>query len=109
MGDAGHQPAERGELFRLDQRILGFAQIAQRRLRGVLGLAHFLLAALALADIQRHGDDVLDFAIGVDDRQLVDQPLPHVAGGIDVFLLVEAEFPPAASTRLSFSSVFAAP
>ncbi|MBH5392320.1 PAS domain-containing protein, partial [Bradyrhizobium diversitatis] len=37
---------KRGELLRLDQRGLGFAQIAQRGFGGFLGLAHFLLAAL---------------------------------------------------------------
>lgn len=77
--DAGDQTSEGCELFRLDQRSLGLAQIAQRRLGGVLGLAHLLLAALALADIERHGDDPLDLALGVEQRQLVDQPLPHIA------------------------------
>ena len=93
MGDARHQPPERGELFRLDQRILGLAQIAQRRFGGILGLAHLQFAALALADVERDGDDVLDLAVGIEQRQLVDQPLPHVAGDILVFLLVESELP----------------
>ena len=80
VGDAGHQPPERCELFRLDQRMLGLAQIAQRRFGGILGLAHLQFAALALADIERDGDDALDLAVGVEQRQLVDQPLPQVAG-----------------------------
>ena len=82
MGDARHQPPECGELFRLDQRVLGLPQIAQRRFRGILGLAHLLFAALALADVERDGDDALDLAIGVEQRQLVHQPLPQIAGGI---------------------------
>ena len=91
VGDARHQPPERRELFRLDQRVLGLAQIAQRRFGGILGLAHLQFAALALADVERDGDDVLDLAVGIEQRQLVDQPLPHIAGGIHVFLFVEAE------------------
>ncbi len=82
---------ERREFFRLDQRVLGLAQIAQRRFGGILGLAHLQFAALALADVERDGDDVLDLAVGVEQRQLVDQPLPQIAGGIQVFLFVEAE------------------
>ncbi len=85
------EPSERGELLRLDQRGLGLAQVSQRGLGGFLGFAHLLLAALALADVERHGDDPLDLAVGIEQRQLVDQPLPHVAGGILVLLLVEAE------------------
>ena len=91
MGDARHQPPERRELFGLDQRVLGLAQIAQRRFGGILGLAHLLLAALALADIERDGDDIFDLAVGIEQRQLVHQPMPHVAGGIQIFLFVEAE------------------
>ncbi len=93
MGDARHQPPERGELFRLDQRVLGLPQIAQRRFGGILGLAHLLFAALALADIERNRDDVLDLAVGVEQRQLVHQPLPQIAGGIQILLLVESELP----------------
>ena len=92
--NAGHQSSERCELFRLDQRHLGFAQIAQRSLGGVARLAHLLLAALAFADIERDGHDLVDLAIGVEQRQLVDQPLPQVARGIQVLFLVEAEFAP---------------
>ena len=44
-----HQPSQSGELFRLDQRILRFTQVAQRRLGRILGLAHLGLDALALA------------------------------------------------------------
>ena len=93
MRDACDQPPERGEFFGLDQRILRFPQVAQRQLGRILGLAHFEFDALALADIERNGDDVLDLAGRIQDRQLVDQPLPHVPGGILVLLLVEAEFP----------------
>ena len=94
MGDARHQPPECGELFRLDQRILGLAQVPQRRFGGVLGLAHLQLAALALANVERDGDDIFDIAVAVEKRKLVHQPLPHIARGIHIFLFVESE-PPA--------------
>jgi hypothetical protein len=85
------EAAKRGTFLGLDQRILGRAQVDQRRFGGVARLAHLLLVAFALADVERHRDDPLDLAFGVEQRQLVDQPLPHVAGGVLVLLLVEAE------------------
>ena len=39
-------------------------------------------------------DDVFDLAVGVEQRKLVHQPLPQIAGGIQIFLFVESE-PPA--------------
>ena len=52
-------------VFRLDQRILCFPQIAQRGFRGILGLAHLQLAALALADVECDGNDAFDLAFSV--------------------------------------------
>jgi hypothetical protein len=48
--------------FRLDQRVLRLAQVPQRPLRRILGLAHLEFDALALADVERNGHDVLDLA-----------------------------------------------
>ncbi len=91
MRDAGHQSPKRCELLRLDQGNLGLAQIAQCGFRGVARLAHLLFAALALADVEGNRDDTLDLAVGIEQRQLVHQPLPQIALGIQIFLFVEAE------------------
>src|SRR5258705_8482564 len=56
MCDARNQPAEGGKLLGLDQRLLGLAQISQRSLRGVSGVANFLLGTLAFGDL--FGGDV---------------------------------------------------
>ena len=56
MCDARNQPAEGGKFLGLDQRLLGLAQISQRSLRGVSGVADFLLGTLAFGDL--FGGDV---------------------------------------------------
>ena len=91
MGDTGHQPPESGELFRLDQRVLGFPQIAQRRFGRILCFTHLLFVALTLADIHRNGDDVLDLAVGIQQRKLVHQPLAQIAGRIQILFFVKSE------------------
>ena len=74
MGDTGDQPAERRELFRLDQRGLGFTQMFQRRLGNLPRPPHLLLAALALGDFFRGHVDGDDFAAGRPQRMPVGDP-----------------------------------
>ena len=62
MRDAGHQPAEGCEFFRFDQRVLRLLQVLQRGLRRILGAAHLLFAALALADVDVGADPAIDRA-----------------------------------------------
>ena len=92
MSNTRHQPSKSGELFCFDQRVLGFPQIAQRRFGRILCFTHLLFVALTLADIHGNGDDVLDLAVGIEQRKLVHQPLPQIAGRIQILLFVESEF-----------------
>ena len=59
MRDARDQSSKCRELFGLDQRVLRFTQVTQRRLGGVLGASKFPLAALALADIDMRADPAI--------------------------------------------------
>ncbi len=81
MGNARDQPAERCEFFRLDQRVLGLAQILQRGLGRIPCLAHLALAglergfgALALGNLLGGNIDADDLAIRIAVRMPVGDP-----------------------------------
>ena len=55
------------------------------------GLPHLQFAALAVANVERHGDDPLDITLGILQRHLVDQPMPRRAGRVPIVLFVETQ------------------
>ena len=88
MRHAGHELAERGELFRLDQVGLRLLQLRQRRVGAVLGFSQRLLAAADLGDEDvrgaRHVAELVA-AIEIGDRAgagvLGELRHAHAAGG----------------------------
>ena len=81
MGDACHQPPERCEFFRLDQRVLGLAQVLQRSFCRIPRPAHLPFASLergfgtlALGDLFSSDIDADDLAIRVAVRMPVGDP-----------------------------------
>src|SRR5262249_41788234 len=68
MGDAGNQTSQCCEFFRLDQRMLGLAQMLQCRLGGGLSSADLLLIALALTDINVGADPAINRTVCVMQR-----------------------------------------
>ena len=83
MSDTRHQPPERGELFRLDQEILGFLQMVQRCFGRIPGVAYFLFAAvqrrfgpLAFGDLFGRDIDADNFAARAAQRMPIGAPEP---------------------------------
>ena len=83
VGDAGDEAAERGELLRLDQVLLGVAQLGERVLGVVLGGAQLLLG-LALGDrvVAEHLDGARHVADLVARRGAVDRAVVAAVGDV---------------------------
>ena len=88
MRNPCHQPAQRGEFFRLDEGCLGLLQVEQRRLGRIARGADLAFTALALGDLFGGDVDADDVAVRPALRMPVGDPaaLVVVAGALAVDL-----------------------